>query len=140
MIFRRPLAREQRAELRAFAADLAEQVLCGRGFDCLLTGDRQLRDLNRDFLGQDYATDVLSFPSGAEDPAGELAISWDRAREQASAQGHDAVTEIRILMLHGVLHLAGMDHETDRGRMRRAETKWRRLFGLPSGLIERSGR
>jgi probable rRNA maturation factor len=140
IIFRRVLPREQRAELRAFAVELAEQVLCGRGFDCLITGDRQLQELNRDFLGHDYPTDVLSFPSGAEEPAGELAISWDRACEQATAHGHDPITELRILMLHGVLHLAGMDHETDRGRMRRAESKWRRHFGLPSGLIERSAR
>jgi probable rRNA maturation factor len=140
MIFRKRLPREQRDQLRVFAALLAEQVLAGRSFDCLLTGDRQLRDLNRDFLGHDYATDVLSFPSGVEDPAGELAISWDRAIEQAAAHGHDALTEVQILMLHGVLHLAGMDHEKDRGQMRRAERKWRQSFGLPSGLIERAAR
>jgi probable rRNA maturation factor len=84
---------------------------------------------------------VLSFPS--ESPSGELgdiAISVDRAREQANAYGHDLSTEVRILLLHGVLHLLGHDHEIDRGKMRRLETRWRKEFGLPTGLIERAGK
>lgn len=68
---------------------------------------------------------------------GEIAISVQRAAEQAAEFGHGLDDEVRILMLHGVLHLMGMDHETDRGRMRRAETAWRRKLGLPAGLIER---
>jgi rRNA maturation RNase YbeY len=73
---------------------------------------------NRTFRRQDYATDVLSFPANPQGGLpdgylGDLAISWQRAREQASEFGHSMETEIRVLMLHGVLHLAGMDHETD---------------------------
>jgi probable rRNA maturation factor len=110
----------------------------GRPFHCLITDDRELRRLNRDFLGHDYPTDVLSFPSGSESGfAGEIAISVDRATEQAAAFGHSVSEEIRILMLHGVLHLLGMDHEKDRGSMKRAETRWRKRFGLPAALIER---
>src|SRR5207253_1834332 len=110
-----------------FARTLQTDVTGGREFVCLVTGDRELRRLNREFLGKDYATDVLSFPSGRRDGAlGEMAISIDRAREQASAFGHTVEDEIRVLMLHGALHLMGMDHETDGGRMARAETRWRR--------------
>ncbi len=64
-------------------------------------------------------------------------ISADRAREQAREFGHSIHNEICILMLHGVLHLAGMDHERDGGAMARAEARWRKMFGLPTGLIER---
>ena len=117
-----------------------------RAFDCLITGDTELRRLNRDFRGKDYATDVLSFPA-EETPGtdkqktgrlGDLAISFQRARAQAGEFGHSIEDEVRILMLHGVLHLMGMDHETDRGRMARAEKRWRTHLGLPGGLIERS--
>jgi probable rRNA maturation factor len=68
---------------------------------------------------------------------GEIAISVDRAKEQAAEFGHTIDEEIRVLMLHGLLHLLGMDHERDRGRMRREETRWRKELDLPVGLIER---
>ncbi len=132
----RSLARKPLAQ---FAAQLSEQVAGGREFHCLLTDDKELRRLNREFLARDYATDVLSFPSATDEPGlGEMAISVDRAREQASQLGHGIETEIRILMLHGLLHLLGMDHEADRGKMRRSETNWRKKLGLPAGLIERT--
>ena len=125
--------------LSQFAVQLREQVAGGRQFHCLLTGDKELRRLNREFLAKDYPTDVLSFPFGKSDPVlGEMAISIDRAREQSAHLGHSIETEIQILMLHGLLHLMGMDHETDRGKMRRLETNWRKKLGLPAGLIERT--
>lgn len=97
-----------------------------------------MQQLNRRFLGKNYPTDVLSFPAGpGADGLGELAISAQRAREQAGEFGHTLEDEIRILMLHGVLHLTGMDHERDRGAMSRVERAWRKKFGLPAGLIER---
>ena len=68
---------------------------------------------------------------------GDIAISLQRARAQAARYGHAIEKEIRILMLHGVLHLIGHDHESDSGRMARAEKRWRRALGLPGGLIER---
>lgn len=138
LIFQSLTAGLARGPLRAYARRLSEEVADGRGFTCLLTGDRRLRDLNRRFLGKDYATDVLSFPSA--DPGGglgEIALNVNRARQQAAEHGHSPDDEIRILMLHGVLHLMGHDHEADRGAMRRLETRWRKRLGLPHGLIER---
>jgi probable rRNA maturation factor len=83
----------------------------------------------------------LSFPAPKGAPyLGDLAISYERARDQAREHGHPLEAEIGVLMLHGVLHLTGMDHETDRGQMRRAESRWRRALGLPAALIERTGR
>ncbi len=140
ILFRKPLPTEERAALRAFAKSLGEKVIEGRSFVCLLTSDAQLQQLNKEFLGHDYATDVLSFPSGETEELGELAISIERAAEQAVEQGHTLLEELKILMLHGVLHLSGMDHENDRGQMKKLETKWRKALALPAGLIERSRR
>ena len=109
----------------------------GRAVTCLITDDRELQDLNRTFRRKDQPTDVLSFP-GSGTAGGELAISLDRAAEQAGNFGHGVEEELRILILHGLLHLAGMDHETDSGEMARAEARWRRKLKLPPGLVERS--
>jgi probable rRNA maturation factor len=139
VIFRRSAGIVDRRAVRAFARRAQLEVAFGRPFDCVIADDRELRSLNRDFLSRDYPTDVLSFPSGtAAGPLGDLAISADRAREQAQRFGHGVTEEISILLLHGLLHLNGMDHERDSGRMRRAEANFRRKFGLPAGLIERS--
>ncbi len=108
-----------------------------RAMTCLVTTDVELRRLNRDFRGKDYPTDVLSFPSNMSDGSGEIAISWDRAEAQANEMGHTVDDELRILMLHGMLHLIGMDHERDAGEMGRAEVRWRKKLGLAAGLIER---
>jgi probable rRNA maturation factor len=121
---------------------LRDRLAPGHEFACLVTTDAQLRLLNRQFRRKDYSTDVLSFPAGRgfrklPRYLGDLAISWQRAREQARDLGHPLETEIKVLMLHGVLHLLGLDHEKDNGRMRRTETRWRRVFDLPAGLIER---
>jgi len=140
-----------RRGLREFARQLQAEVTGGRAFCCLVTSDAELRRLNKQFRKKDYATDVLSFPlprgrgseghgrgpQGDEELLGELAISWDRAKAQASEYGHTAADEMRILMLHGVLHLTGMDHEQDRGQMARSEVSWRKRLRLPVGLIER---
>ena len=110
----------------------------GRRFCCLLAGDRELRRLNREFLGKDYPTDVLSFPEpGPDGFLGEIAISLERAGEQAGLYGHSLEEELKILMLHGLLHLLDMDHEKDRGRMARIEKRLRQELGLPAALIER---
>ena len=137
--------RVTQAALREFALTLSKRVTRDRAFDCLITGDEELRRLNRQFRRKNHATDVLSFPQDhslpspdPHEPLGELAISADRALEQAREFGHPLGDEIRILMLHGVLHLMGMDHETDTGVMSAAEVRWRKVLGLPSGLIERS--
>jgi probable rRNA maturation factor len=107
----------------------------------LLTSDEMLRSLNRRFRGKNKATDVLSFPAeatpGAEEIAGDLAISVPTAMRQAAEQGHTLSTEIKVLILHGLLHLAGYDHEDDAGEMERRERSLRTRLRLPEGLIER---
>ena len=108
----------------------------------LLTGSSEMRVLNRRFGGKDKPTDVLSFPALAEIEggtfAGEVAVCADIAARNARSLGHSAVNEVKILTLHGVLHLAGYDHESDNGRMARKESQLRRELGLPTGLIERN--
>ncbi len=139
LLFRRAPKGLARARLRAFVETLRTRVSGGLPFCAMLTGDADVHDLNRDFLGIDSPTDVLSFP--ARDPSesiGDIAISWQRARSQAAAFGHPIETEIEILLLHGLLHLLGHDHETDNGQMRRLESRWRKALGLPAGLIERA--
>lgn len=107
--------------------------------DVLLADDATLRRLNKTFRGKNKATDVLSFPA-AENPdgyAGDLAISLDTAERQAAAFGHSLRDEVRILLLHGLLHLSGLDHEIDDGEMAAREGELRRELRLPTALIER---
>jgi probable rRNA maturation factor len=138
LIFRGVPRALPRRRLRGFARQIGQSVAGGQGFCCLLAGDRELHRLNRQFLGKDYPADVLSFPEpGPDGFLGEMAISVERAKDQARAYGHRWEQEVEILMLHGLLHLLGMDHETDRGRMARAERRWRKRLGLPEGLIAR---
>ena len=107
----------------------------------LLARDATLRKLNREFRGKDKATDVLSFPAAdfsASKHGGDLAISFETAQRQAEEHGHTLNEELRVLMLHGLLHLAGMDHETDDGEMAECEAKLRKKLKLPVGLIARA--
>jgi probable rRNA maturation factor len=100
-----------------------------------------MRKLNRGFRGKDQPTDVLSFPAIKEVKnkfAGDLAVSLDIAVANARAFGHSTEAELKILILHGLLHLAGYDHETDAGQMARKEARLRHQFGLPSTLIDRT--
>jgi len=131
----------RRAEPRRFLKEVIRRIARGRSIACLVTGDAEVRRLNQRFRGKNSATDVLSFPSLEKNGfAGDLAVSVDCARRQAAEHGHSLEDELRILILHGALHLTGLDHENDGGRMARAEARWRRRLGLPAGLIERAGR
>lgn len=127
------------APLRRFAAAVAAELGLGGEVALVLGTDRLVRDLNRRFRGVDRATDVLSFPT-AGDPGrgGDVVISLAAAARQAQQYGHALGAEVRVLALHGLLHLAGYDHERDGGRMRRREERMRRHWGLPSGLIARA--
>ena len=104
-----------------------------------LVSDARMRTLNRTYRRKDYATDVLSFPADVPPALGDLVIANGVARRQAREAGHSFQTELRVLALHGLLHLLGYDHESpdDDGRMRRAESRLRKKGGLRAGLIER---
>lgn len=111
----------------------------------MLTDDEGIAGYNERFRGIAEATDVLSFPSGSGSDGesghylGDLILSVDRAEEQAADWGHPLVDELEVLLLHGVLHLLGHDHETDDGHMRDVEARLaRELFGSTRGLCERS--
>lgn len=114
----------------------------------VLVGDAAMRRMNRDWRGKDYATDVLSFPADDDGPRvrgqqrhlGDIVIATGVAARQAREAGHAYGTELKVLALHGLLHLLGYDHETDQGQMRRAEARLRRKGGLTAGLIEREAR
>jgi probable rRNA maturation factor len=109
-----------------------------------IVSDARMRSLNRDHRGRDVATDVLSFPSTGGEPfeghpthLGDIVLARGVAARQARAAGHALGVELRVLALHGLLHLLGYDHERDGGVMRRVERRLRRKGGLPAGLIER---
>ena len=99
--------------------------------------DSRVRLLNRKFRHTDRATDVLSFPSREPGDLGDIVIATGVARRQAGDAGHSLQTELRVLGLHGLLHLLGYDHDGDDGRMARFEARLRRRGGLREGLIER---
>lgn len=125
--------------LQRFLARARKSAGFSGEFTVMLTSDEEIRKLNQTFRGKDAATDVLSFPSANRNGyGGDIAISIDAARRQAHERGHSTAEEIKILMLHGMLHLAGMDHERDNGQMRRKESRLRRELKLPEGLIDRN--
>ena len=149
--------------LEQFAARARRAAGVRGEVDVLITSNVQMRKLNWGFRGKNQATDVLSFPSdskihhgGAETQrnsfsktsvalcvsgrcrAGDIAISAEIASRNARRLGHSAADEMKILILHGLLHLAGYDHETDAGAMARKEARLRQVLGLPAALIERT--
>jgi probable rRNA maturation factor len=143
VIFRKTVAGATESSLSRFL-NLACRTAGLRGaVHLLIISSREMRALNRRFRGLDRATDVLSFPAGGVPEteksgfAGDIAISAEIAGRNARALGHTAAEELKVLALHGVLHLAGYDHERDRGAMARCERRLRRALHLPDGLIER---
>ena len=92
--------------------------------------DERIRQLNKQFRGLDRATDVLSFPADDEARLGDIAVSAETAARQAKENGLTFDNEIAQLILHGLLHLCGYDHETDKGEMNRLELKLRRRLGI----------
>jgi len=141
IIMRQRVPGLSKSSLLRFVAEVRRVARLPMPVNVLLTGDEQLRRLNREFRGKDKSTDVLSFPSAevaGETFAGDLAISVAMAARNAKPLGHSTAAEVKILLLHGVLHLAGYDHEKDNGRMARKELQLRRRLKLPVGLIERT--
>jgi len=146
VILQRPIPQLSRTSLERFVRVARHAVRLKGTVNVLVTGSTVLRAMNRQFLGKNRATDVLSFlPSETglrpvKPSAGDIAISTDIARENARRLGHSLADEVKILTLHGVLHLAGFDHERDNGEMARKELRLRRQLRLPLGLLEREER
>lgn len=141
-----------RSVLRAAAADpelgaRLAQISSGRrvGLAVRITSDRELRQLNQRFLGEDHATDVLSFYSGTASEEGfhlgDLALSWPSVQRQAREFGHPEDAEATLLLVHGLLHLGGWDHADGAGERAMINITWRCLAGLGVELgPERLGR
>jgi probable rRNA maturation factor len=131
--------RPRRRELARFLREAIVATGLKGEVSVLLTDDDAIRELNRQYRRKNKPTDVLSFPAAeiADGIAGDLVISLETAWRQAEERGHALDMEIRVLLLHGLLHLAGYDHETDEGAMHRKEVRLRRKLGLSAGLIER---
>ena len=128
----------RRRELGRFLRRAMDAVGLDGEVSVLLTVDNVIRAMNRQYRHKNKATDVLSFPTEVEGTAGDLAISVETALKQAEEHRHSLEVEIKVLMLHGLLHLAGYDHEADDGAMRRKEMQLRRELSLREGLIERT--
>lgn len=115
---------------------MAELGLSGEAATVVFVSDRAIRKLNREFRGRDEVTDVLSFPLAdprervGGEPLGDVVISVERAAQQAAENGFEFEREIAQLILHGLLHLCGYDHETDDGQMNRLELRLRRRLGI----------
>jgi probable rRNA maturation factor len=120
-------------------ATKAKRAVGARGeLSIRITSSAEMRKLNLRFRRKNKPTDVLSFPADALELAGDIAISAEIAAANADQLGHSVDTELKILILHGLLHLAGYDHETDAGEMQAQEARLRRRLNLPVGLIERT--
>jgi probable rRNA maturation factor len=141
VIFRKPVAGLTELALDRFIARARRAVGLRGSANVLVTSNAEMKSLNRHFRRKNEATDVLSFPAALGAPsgfAGDLAISAPIASQNARWLGHTPAEEIKILALHGILHLRGYDHERDHGRMARREKQLRARLHLPLGLIERA--
>ena len=141
--FKKKIAGLSAESLERFALRARKSARLKGKIDILITTNSDIRLLNARFRGKNKPTDVLSFPAAAQsngvNPAfiGEVAISADIALDNARRLGHSGADEVKILVLHGILHLAGFDHERDNGQMARKEASLRRVLRLPSSLTER---
>ena len=151
VIFQKRVADLTELALTRFVARARRVAELKGAVNVLLTSSAEMKSLNRRFRGTDKPTDVLSFPSEPQAPgnvrknvrknaAGEIAISAEIAAQNARALGHSPALEVKILVLHGILHLRGYDHECDNGEMARREQQLRAALHLPLGLIERAAR
>jgi len=130
--------RLNQTEIEAFVRRLSRDLAPGLELAVLVAGDAAVRDANRRFRGKAASTDVLSFPDDEPGRLGDILISAARAERQAAEHGHSVDDEVKTLILHGLLHLLGLDHEIDQGEMRTEEERLRRRYGLAAGLIERA--
>lgn len=141
IIFEKTIEGVSRSALERFARRAQKLARTTGEVDILIAGDRRLHQLNRRFRGKNKPTDVLSFSrNGDAQGGGDIAISADYARRSARLHGHSPSDELKILILHGLLHLAGLDHASDRGEMARLETGLRQRLKLPASLTERAAK
>jgi probable rRNA maturation factor len=139
ILFRKRVTKLTESTLERFVTRARKVVRLKGGVDVLVTSNVEMRRLNRQFRRKDKPTDVLSFPAEANSVlAGEIALSAEIAARNARALGHSTAEEVKILVLHGILHLRGYDHERDDGQMARLEKQLRASLRLPCGLIERT--
>ncbi len=142
LINRQRMIRRDWRPVRQFLDRLATGM--GKGsFAVMLVSNRTMRRYNRQFRSRNEATDVLSFPSqeagaGRTECLGDILLSVEMAEENARRYRVAPEDEVRALILHGLLHLLGYDHETDRGQMARMEQRWGRKLGLPRTLLHRN--
>ena len=128
------------------ALEKIAQSLTNREIELIITDNDSIRELNREYREKDNPTDVLSFPletpfteqSVFDIPLGTIVISADFVKDKAETYGHTEQDELKLLFIHGLLHLLGYDHETDEGEMRQKEREIIESFGLPSSLIIRN--
>ena len=116
--------------------------LTPKDIELVFVEDTQIQQINAEFLGKDYPTDVLSFPLESfgtnEIPLGSININTQKAQEVSQNLGHSLDSEIVLLFIHGLLHLLGFDHERDSGEHRAKEQEIAMAFGLPETLIVRN--
>ena len=125
------------------ALEKIAQSLTNREIELVITDNDSIRELNREYREKNKPTDVLSFPletpfteqSVFDIPLGTIVISADFVKEKAEIYDHTEQDELKLLFIHGLLHLLGYDHETDEGEMRQKERELIESFGLPSSLI-----
>lgn len=135
IIFEKALRGVDRTGMARFVRQAKKLAGVSGEVHILVAGNRRIQALNRRFRKKNKPTDVLSFP---RDGGGDIAVSADIARQNATRYRHSAANELKVLVLHGMLHLAGHDHETDNGRMAKLESKLRAKLGLPGSLIGRA--
>ena len=141
VIFQKRFAGLTELALGRFVARARRAAGLRGAVNVLVTSSAEMKSLNRRFRGKDQPTDVLSFPvepGFQKQFAGEIAIAAEIASHNARALGHSPAEEVKILVLHGVLHLGGYDHECDNGQMAQREEQLRAKLHLPLGLIERA--
>jgi probable rRNA maturation factor len=131
LINRQRRVRFHRGEVQTFIERLEQEVVKDREVAVAVVSDAVIRRYNRRYRHYDKATDVLSF-----EPC-DIMISAETARRQARLLGHSVEAEMKVLALHGALHLLGHDHESDDGKMARLERRWRKRLDLPISLTER---
>lgn len=139
----KPIAGVSEQTLARFARRARSLAQVPGKVNVAVVSSRRVRVLNRSFRGQDKPTDVLSFPALPvlnRDFSGDIVISAEIAVRNARQYGHSAAQEVKVLILHGMLHLAGMDHDADKGHMARTEERLRRELHLSDGLIRRTER